>query len=209
MNVLHYSSEYLIRIRTSFLMSVTVSKIVECNLSSRDLHRKKIYLKTENLIMIQCFVWNGGCFISAAFDSDDTNDNIFRFSFHFVQRFTSKNRYSSRICYYLLPISQIYVCIVMTFLSVSLGFRLIKTKLDFVEPAMTIWSGNSSDLMRCGVECAKEQYCVSLLYDKTTGSCKLFSVLFDSDESGNIDYWILNQESTRWGKLTYRLLQPK
>ncbi|XP_078312791.1 A disintegrin and metalloproteinase with thrombospondin motifs 9-like, partial [Crassostrea virginica] len=35
-------------------------------------------------------------------------------------------------------------------------------------------------------------------YDKTTGSCKLFSVLFDSDESGNIDYWILNQESTRW-----------
>ncbi|XP_078312792.1 A disintegrin and metalloproteinase with thrombospondin motifs 9-like [Crassostrea virginica] len=63
---------------------------------------------------------------------------------------------------------------------------------------MTIWSGNSSDLMRCGVECAKEQYCVSLLYDKTTGSCKLFSVVFDSDESGNIDYWILNQESTRW-----------
>ena len=98
---------------------------------------------------------------------------------------------------------------VITFLSVSLGFRLIKTKLDFVEPAMTIWSGNSSDLMRCGVECAKEQYCVSLLYDKTTGSCKLFSVVFDSDESGNIDYWILNQESTRWGKLTYRLLQPK
>ena len=95
----------------------------------------------------------------------------------------------------------------VTFFSASFDFRLNKTKFDFLEPAMAIWSGNSSDLMRCNVECAKEQFCVSILYDKTTGSCKLFNVVFDIDESGNIDYWILNRESTRWGKLTYVLLK--
>ena len=41
----------------------------------------------------------------------------------------------------------------------------------------------------------------------TFWSCKLFNVVFDIDESGNIDYWILNRESTRWGKLTYVLLK--
>lgn len=77
-----------------------------------------------------------------------------------------------------------------------------RTRLDLVEPSLSIWSGPRFGIFQCSFTCRQEPQCVSLLFNKTTKLCKLFNVIYDGDESGNVEnYYIISGKSKRFGKL--------
>lgn len=53
--------------------------------------------------------------------------------------------------------------------------------------------------MECSSKCSQEPNCLSLVYDKFYASCHLFNVIYVSDDNGDINYWVLETRSTRWG----------
>ena len=79
------------------------------------------------------------------------------------------------------------------------NFIHLKTRLDLIEPELTIRSDFGLTMIQCATSCAEDLRCVSLSYSRTTQSCKLFDVIYDSDENGNVDYWIVTNGSSRWG----------
>ncbi|XP_078312511.1 A disintegrin and metalloproteinase with thrombospondin motifs 9-like [Crassostrea virginica] len=86
-------------------------------------------------------------------------------------------------------------------LSLKIGvynFIHLKTRLDLIEPELTIRSEFGLTMIQCATSCAEDLRCVSLSYSRTTQSCKLFDVIYDSDENGNVDYWIVTNGSSRW-----------
>lgn len=74
------------------------------------------------------------------------------------------------------------------------------TRYDLIEVSMAIWSGFLPRLMECSSKCSQEPNCLSLVYDKFYASCHLFNVIYESDDNGDINYWVLETRSTRWGK---------
>lgn len=67
---------------------------------------------------------------------------------------------------------------------------------------MAIWSGYFSHRSKCASKCTQEPDCVSLLYNMADDSCHLFNVIYDSDDSGEVDnYWVLENRGSRWGTL--------
>ncbi|XP_078312928.1 A disintegrin and metalloproteinase with thrombospondin motifs 9-like [Crassostrea virginica] len=86
-------------------------------------------------------------------------------------------------------------------LSMKLGvyhFKLLKTRLDLIENELAIRSDFGLTLNQCITSCTEGLRCVSLSYNRTTKSCRHFDVIYDSDEYGNDDYWIVTNGSTRW-----------
>ncbi|XP_011419543.3 A disintegrin and metalloproteinase with thrombospondin motifs 20 [Magallana gigas] len=78
-------------------------------------------------------------------------------------------------------------------------FTKTVTRLDLVEPSLGIWSGPRFGTSQCSFTCLQEPQCVSLLFNGTTKLCYLFNVIFDGDESGNVDsYWVINNGNTRF-----------
>lgn len=74
-----------------------------------------------------------------------------------------------------------------------------RTRLDLVEPSLSIWSGPRFGIFQCSFTCRQEPQCVSLLFNKTTKLCKLFNVIYDGDESGNVEnYYIISGKSKRF-----------
>lgn len=77
------------------------------------------------------------------------------------------------------------------------------TRLDLVEPSLGIWSGLRFGTSQCSFTCLQEPQCVSLLFNETTKLCYLFNVIFDGDESGDVEsYWVINNGNTRFGRCT-------
>ncbi|XP_052676364.1 A disintegrin and metalloproteinase with thrombospondin motifs 9-like [Crassostrea angulata] len=77
--------------------------------------------------------------------------------------------------------------------------RRTTTRIDLLEPSMAIWSGYFSHRSKCASKCTQEPDCVSLLYNMADESCHLFNVIYDSDDSGEVDnYWVLENRGSRW-----------
>ncbi|XP_011419542.3 A disintegrin and metalloproteinase with thrombospondin motifs 9 [Magallana gigas] len=74
-----------------------------------------------------------------------------------------------------------------------------RTRLDLVEPSLSIWSGPIFGIFQCSFTCLQKPQCVSLLFNETTKFCNLFNVIYDGDESGNVEnYYIISGKSTRF-----------
>ncbi|XP_062584985.1 A disintegrin and metalloproteinase with thrombospondin motifs 9-like [Saccostrea cucullata] len=81
----------------------------------------------------------------------------------------------------------------------EIALRQVQLRLDLIEPSLAIWSGSNYPLTWCGLKCLQSSDCVSLLYNSTDKSCKLFQVIYNVEEGGgdNVKYYILDKGSTR------------
>lgn len=85
-------------------------------------------------------------------------------------------------------------------LSDDILLRKAKTRLDLVDLSLALWSGLADSLGRCSSLCAGETKRVSLLFNNTEKSCKIFNLLHtldDSTDETDLEYYLIERASNR------------
>ncbi|XP_056007341.1 A disintegrin and metalloproteinase with thrombospondin motifs 9-like isoform X1 [Ostrea edulis] len=96
-----------------------------------------------------------------------------------------------RICFYL-------GLLLMLGCADEILLRAAKTSLDLLNLSQPLWSGLAKSLAWCGSLCAGEPHCVSLLFNNTEKSCKIFNMLHPLDDSTEeVEYYMIERASNR------------
>ncbi|XP_061171906.1 A disintegrin and metalloproteinase with thrombospondin motifs 9-like [Saccostrea echinata] len=99
----------------------------------------------------------------------------------------------------LLVVFYVILGIIIVLKASEISLRQVRTRLDLIEPSLAIWSGSNYPLTWCGLQCLQNSNCVSLLYNSTDKSCKLFQVIYSVEEGEEdiVKYFILDRGNSR------------
>lgn len=68
-------------------------------------------------------------------------------------------------------------------ISEEILFRKAKSRLDWLNHSVALWSGLAGSRGHCCSLCAKESKCLSVVYVSTEKTCKLYDMQHEVDES--------------------------